>query len=153
MNIFVLDENPAVCAEYHCDKHVVKMVLETAQLLSNVAPGALYMYKQTHLNHPCSKWARESYGNFVWLYELGIALASEYTFRYGKEHKSLEVIRLAKTLVQVGDFNTQIRTPFAQAMPDQYRNYEDAVEAYRNYYRGEKKVFAKYTKRSIPSWL
>lgn len=152
MNIFVLHTHPKVCAQFHCDRHVVKMILETAQLLSNVAPPQLCLYKQTHMNHPCSKWARESFENFLWLYELGTELGIEYTHRYGKYHKSVEVMHLARRFTEPGSFKTTGRTPFALCMPDKYKT-DDPVASYRNYYIGEKKRFAKYTKRTVPHWL
>jgi hypothetical protein len=92
MNIFYLDPNPQVAARYHVDKHVVKMVLESAQLLSAahfvLDKNNEGMYKPTHINHPCSKWTRESKANYLWLYQLFKELSHEYTFRYGKVHKT-----------------------------------------------------------------
>lgn len=148
MNIFILDENPKLCAQYHCDKHVVKMILESAQMLCSAVEGP-DLYKPTHRNHPCSIWVRESIENFDWLYNLAIELGHEYTFRYGKIHKSIEVINRANLYKSLPLID---RTPFAQAMPDQYRD-SDAVKAYRNYYRFEKKDILKYTRREQPSWL
>ena len=97
MNIFFLDYDTAKCAKYHCDKHVVKMVLETAQLLcgvhhmcdnvKNQAP-----YKLSHKNHPCAIWTRESLSNYLYLCDLGLELCKEYTYLYGKRHKSQDVI-------------------------------------------------------------
>ena len=96
MNIFILDTNPRKCAEYHNDKHVVKMILETAQLLCGVhwITQSTYEipYKLSHKNHPCSIWARECIENYNWLCELGIELCEEYTYRYGKRHKSQDII-------------------------------------------------------------
>ena len=65
MNIFVLDNDPFKAAEYQCDKHVVKMVLETAQLLCSAHETA--PYKRTHYNHPCAIWTRSSLSNYMWL--------------------------------------------------------------------------------------
>ena len=97
MNIFILDKDVKKCAQYHCDKHVVKMILETAQLLCGVHhvtahDTAHVPYKLSHKNHPCAIWARESFSNYVYLCELGLELCKEYTHRYGKRHKSLDVI-------------------------------------------------------------
>ena len=80
MNIFYLDEDVKKCAEYHCDKHCIKMILETAQLLCGVhwATGGDAPYRLSHKNHPCAIWARESYSNYVWLTDLGFALCNEY---------------------------------------------------------------------------
>ena len=73
MNIFFLDNDIRKCAIYHCDKHVVKMTLETAQLLCGVHHiiGGDAPYKLSHKNHPCSIWARESLSNYMLLSELG----------------------------------------------------------------------------------
>src|ERR1700756_168681 len=102
MNIFALDLSPVKSAEYACDKHVVKMIIETAQLLSTaihiqVPRNENYLlYKTTHVHHPCSKWTRESRENFEWLVDYGIALSKEYTVRYGKYHKCEPTILQAK---------------------------------------------------------
>lgn len=111
MNIFFLSWNPKKCAEWHCDKHCVKMILEYAQLLST-AHRCLdgeeivvlsknnrrlkryiladhresIMYKSTHKNHPCAIWVRESKENYTWLYTLFCSLCDEYTSRYNKIH-------------------------------------------------------------------
>ena len=87
MNIFYLDKDPKKCAEMHCDKHVVKMILEYAQLLStahrvldgNEWADHVGLYKATHKNHPSAIWARESAGNYFWLNKLFQELCKEYT--------------------------------------------------------------------------
>jgi len=155
LNIFVLDKNPQNAALYHADKHIVKMVLETAQLLSTAVrfykADADYMYKTAYVNHPCAKWARASRDNFHWLTSLGLYLFHEYNFRYGKDHKSGSIIRTARmkyeNIIPAGPL-----TPFAQAMPDEYKN-EDAVKAYRAYYRGAKAHLLNYTRRLPPKWI
>ena len=153
MNIFILDENPELCAQYHCDKHVVKMILESAQLLATAVQEKARiegLYKPTHRNHPCGIWTRRSRANFLWLGELAKQLCIEYTFRYKKDHKSLDMIKKCldlQELVQPGSL-----TPFAKAMPDEYRN-DGIVESYRKYYIGEKSGILCYTRRDIPIWL
>ena len=155
MNIFVLDEDPFRAAEYACDKHVVKMILETAQLLCSAYQDEYSCdscgpvpYKKTHYNHPCSKWARESMQNYEWLIMHGDGLCAEYTSRYGKHHKSGEVIRYCeKHMPDLPDLGL---TSFAQAMPDQYKS-KSAVAAYRDYYKGEKSRIAKW-KNGAPDW-
>lgn len=91
MNIFILDESPAKAAEYHADKHVVKMIVEHNQMLSTaviLAGGPSEgLYKIAHKNHPCTVWTRESRENFIWLCDLTVNLFKEYGKRYGKEHK------------------------------------------------------------------
>ncbi len=156
MNIFVLDLAPNIAAHYHADKHVVKMILETAQLLSTAVkihyPQALNLYGITHKNHPCAKWARETRKNFEWLSLLGIELCQEYNFRYGKVHKSQDIIvRAYSNFLQL--FPDKKITPFAQAMPVQYQIPNDPVQAYRNYYRGAKKHMLTYKRREPPNWI
>ena len=148
MNIFVLDRNPILAAQYQHDKHVVKMVLETAQLLSTARPfeGS---YKPTHHNHPCTKWAAASETNYSWLLLHGFALAEEYTYRYGKRHKSYDVMLAAHKTFPT--FNVEPDT-FALAMPDQYKQV-DPVAAYRAYYIAEKVNQSRWTKRPTPEWL
>ena len=152
MNIFVLDEHPVFAARMLCDKHVVKMVLETAQLLSTTywhfnqpAP-----YKQTHKNHPCAVWARSRHSNYEWLWEHGIAIAEEYTYRYNKIHKSQAVIE------ELAELPRGIRrgpmTPFPLCMPDKYKT-DDVVESYRAYYVGEKSHMLTYKNRPAPEFI
>jgi hypothetical protein len=150
MNIFILDTDPTLAAQYACDKHVVKMVLETAQLLSTVAHvnGIEAQYKPTHKNHPCTLWAGKSKSNAEWLIAHGVALGKEYTRRYGKVHKSSLVIAdLAALPSALPDLGL---TPFAQAMPDIYRN-ADPVVAYRKYYKTAKADIATW-KTATPNW-
>jgi hypothetical protein len=158
MNIFVLDKNTSICAQYHSDKHVIKMLLEGTQILSTVIyqknkqqHSALELYRPTHINHPCVKWASESLGNFLWLVSLGDHLTYEYTFRYGKIHKCQKILDKIYS-VPFSIFDKQEKTSFALCMPDKYKT-GDPVESYRNYYKNEKKHLLKYTKREIPYWL
>lgn len=152
MNIFVLDLDPRQAAQMQVDKHVVKMILETAQLLSTARflYGASGTYKPTHQGHPCTKWAAESAHNYAWLWHHGMALCEEYTFRYGKRHKSQDLfegeLRHIPAIPRIG------RTPFAQAMPDEFK-HPDPVIAYRRYYIGAKAHFAKWTNRAEPLWF
>jgi hypothetical protein len=155
MNIFVLDENPQIAAQMHNDKHVVKMILETAQLLCGVhhMTDSQYVipYKLSHKNHPCSIWSRECIENYTWLCDLGIALCDEYRHRYGKRHKSLDVIEWAlfhrPNLPTNGDI-----TPFALAMPDECK-VNSAVESYRTYYIMHKKSLGSWKNRKEPDWF
>lgn len=151
MNIFYLHKNPWTCAEMHCDKHVVKMVLETAQLLCSAYEEA--PYRRTHFNHPCAKWARTSRQNYLWLCELGIALCEEYTHRYNKEHKSQRIIEWCIDNIWMLDFNHEIQTPVPQCMPDQCKSH-DSVKAYRSYYHLKRGIMAsdmKFTNRN--NWM
>ena len=107
MNIFYFDDSPVTSAASQPDKMLVKMPLETAQMLSTahrVLDGDEYadangLYKTAYKNHPCTIWARESSANYLWLYEHFIALGKEYTYRYGKEHAS--ITKLAEPLSKV----------------------------------------------------
>lgn len=153
MNIFVLDTDPVRAATSQCDKHVVKMPLETAQMLCtaatvNGASGA--RYKPTHAKHPCTVWAAASRSNFDWLIAHGVALANEYRRRYGKTHASEAVILDAARFLDA--IPSGALTAFAQAMPDEYRT-DDVVESYRRYYHGAKRGFATWrAPASPPAW-
>ena len=152
MNIFVLDSNPVTAAIQQLDKHVVKMPLESAQMLCSalIAHGVEDTpYKKAHPKHPCTLWAAQTRTNFLWLVKHGISLSEEYTRRYGKRHKSQDVIEWCATqadAIPAGELTT-----FAQAMPEQYKN-PDAVTAYRQYYMGEKRDIATW-KQNRPAWF
>ena len=152
MNIFVLDLNIKKCAHYHCDKHVVKMILESAQILSTVIRlnGVDYGYKPTHFNHPCTLWAGKSLSNWKWLRSLAFELNQEYRFRFEKRvnHKSFDLIH-NMPCPKIRDFGL---TSFAEVVPDKYR-HENPVTAYRNYYLGEKQEIFSWTKRPVPYWV
>ena len=153
MNIFILDSFQIRCARFHCDKHVCKMIVETAQLLSNAywATGEKGIYKETHKNHPCSLWVQESIENYMWLAFLGSALCAEYTWRYGKIHKCKKYIE--KMAFNPPPVPNIPMTPFVLAMPEKYKIEGDAVQSYRNYYVGEKLHIAKWTRRKTPEWI
>ena len=160
MNLFVLDANPRRAARMMCDKHVVKMCLETAQLLCTAVNehGGSAPYKTTHKNPPCAVWTRHSWVNFLWVFNHGKALCAEYTKRYGRKHKCEDVIeecaRLAVTSTLPEGFGTgvwELGGP-PQCMPDEYKD-RSIVTAYRNYYIGEKSYLAKWNKGTpAPSW-
>ena len=152
MNIFVLDLNPRKCAEYHSNSHVIKMVLETAQLLCGVhwVNGGEAPYKLSHKNHPCAIWTRESLSNYLYLCDLGLELCNEYTYRYGKRHKSQDVIEWC--LINKPSIVDKGFTEPAKAMPDEFK-VKDVVQSYRNYYIGAKSSFASWKNRETPSWF
>lgn len=150
MNIFVLDTDPTLAAQAQCDKHVVKMVLETAQLLCSIYEPGSAPYKRTHYNHPCAVWMRSSLGNWQWLLAHGQALCHEYTHRYGKHHASSHVIAWCSE--HAPEFAQVDATPFVQVLPDAYRQ-EDPVTAYRLYYQKDKAGFARWTRRAPPAWF
>lgn len=152
MNIFVLDLDPIKAAQYQADKHIVKMTLESAQLLCAPFDVGVAPYKRTHYNHPCAKWVREDANNYTWLLEHAWALAKEYLFRYTKIHQCTSVIDWCYAHMHQLNLPSVTRTPFAQAMPDIYKN-PDPVVAYRSYYIGEKHKIVRWNKsREKPDW-
>ena len=151
MNIFVLSLEPKEAAQWHMDRHVVKMPLESAQMLCTALyhHGYSSPYKPAHKNHPCTLWAAKSRSNFIWLCRLGLELCEEYTFRYKKEHKSGEVISFCKDMrILIPDGPL---TSFAQAMPDEYKD-ACPLKAYREYYRKGKSHLASWRDREEPWW-
>mgnify|MGYP001161132141 FL=1 len=147
MNIFAVNNDPYLSAYQLPDKHVVKMPLETCQMLSIVysdwyhsigqifkSDGTPYKTeKGAFRNHPCTKWVAESNHNIAWLIEHGIALCEEYTYRYDKKHGCEESIRFAAAIAPEGC--SARHTPFARAMPDKWKfNYDiPTTLAYRRY--------------------
>lgn len=152
MNIFYLDEDITKCARFHCDKHVIKMILESAQILCSV----LWMhdvkapYRLTHIHHPCVIWANESLSNWLWLKDLAKALNDEYKYRFNheKNHKSYDVI----LNLEVPSIIDHGLTERPQVMPDEFKQV-DPVKAYRAYYKARKREIARWTKRDIPAWF
>ena len=166
MNIFVLSLDQKEAAQLHVDKHVVKMCCELSQLLSTAHwvldgersgkvwthPSNPDIYKPTHVNHPCSKWVQRSSANYQWAHKLLRELLSEYTFRYEKIHKVEReglVDRLQTLPIKI---QNSTLTPFALAMPDEYKS-DDPVQSYRTYYSQGKQHLAAWKKRKIPSWF
>ena len=168
MNIFFLHTNPRRCARWHCDKHVVKMLLETCQLLYTchwmcgttdfsdaplTAAGA-HGYRKSHMNHPCAKWLRTSLTSYRWTAALGLELLREYEFRYeGREHACGPHIKWLATHYPSDLEDKGWIEPFL-AMPDEYKS-ADAVSSYRRYYSIAKrdKGILIYTRRHVPHWL
>jgi hypothetical protein len=162
MNIFILSLNPKEAARLHCDKHVVKMIIETAQLLYSahwvLNPEGLNenAYKLAHRNHPCSIWVRTSITNYMWLASLGWWLSKEYQHRYGehKIHKTeahiVWLLNNPPTSIPIINFTNPVL-----AMPDEYKK-RDPVESYRLYYiesKLKKRGIVKYTNREWPEFL
>lgn len=177
MNVFYLDSNVTTCAQYHCDKHVVKMIIEYAQLMSTahrVLDGEEYVgkskmgrrvkrwklsdptmeqivYKACHVNHPSGVWTRASKNNYIWLYDMWYELCHEYTYRYGRTHATYEkLVDFLKTPPK--NIPNIPMTVVPQAMPDSCK-MPLPIDGYRKYYSTEKKSFAKWTKREIPEWF
>lgn len=160
MNIFVVDKDPVIAARNLCDKHVVKMVLESTQMLSTIArkqnPGSsARLYRSTHENHPCTRWAGDSSANLRWLIAHTEEMFAEYTLRFdGKTHASHEVFRSA---VETLKLNGPIIQPsyWALAMPDKYKDPGNCpVKSYRAFYVGDKAAFASWRRSPFgaPEW-
>ena len=152
MNIFFLDKDPVKAARMQCDKHVVKMVLETAQMISTAvrSQGHDVGYKSAYPKHPMTIWVNKSNHNFAWALEHGLALGEEYTHRYNKIHASHIMLKTIQDLKIKGNANYMTTPP--QCMPDEYKKIS-YVDAYRNYYVNDKKYFAKYTNREVPEFM
>ncbi len=167
MNIFFLDTDTKQCAKYHCDKHVVKMILEYCQLLSTahrlLDEDCLdpkldeILYKATHKNHPSSVWVRENARNYQYVFDLLFNLSSEYTQRYGKTHASWAKLRSALAMYPKNICKKNIMDPLnindaPQCMPDEFKD-ESIVEAYRKYYNGDKAYMAVWKNTVTPEWF
>lgn len=175
MNIFFLNSDPIHCAQEHVDKHVVKMTLEYGQLMSTahrVLDGTPYygktvnnrnilrfllpderepiIWKASHYNHPSGIWVRQSSSHYYWLFSLWIAMLSEYTFRYGKQHKAERMkdwfVKLPSNIPKIGWLSDP-----PPAMPDKYK-VSSSIDSYKNYYRGNKQTFANWKNRPKPQW-
>lgn len=170
MNIFVLDKDPAKAAQYLIDRHVNKMIVESTQLLTNCytkeqledAPKTQKgdIRKYSHYNHPSAIWVRETLGNWQWLWNHLDAMINERYHRFFKDHFcdamcSWFICNRPENIVHKNHKDT---TPFALAMPDQYKS-DDIVESYRRYYINDKptdkngKWMMYYTNRDIPDWM
>jgi len=177
VNIFYTNHNPVTCAQDHCSKHSVKMILEYAQLLSTahrVLDGVQYidtssgrkikrwklgnsyeniLYKATHINHPSAVWVRKSYENYAWLHSLLVELCKEYTYRYGKIHKCessglVDKLSYCPINIPVGVFTEP--TP---AMPTKYIVPGDSITSYRNYVRDGKPHLHSWKNRPVPAFI
>jgi hypothetical protein len=155
MNIFHLHKDPKTCAEYHCDKHVVKMIVETAQMLSTAYrrhfnDGA-DLYKTAYPKHPMTIWVGDRGNNFQWSLELLDELLYQYKFRYEKEHRTKYISDLLHNkYTSWQSWDTEF-TPPPLCMPDKCKHY-DYITAYRIYYVNEKN-FATYTKVATPHFM
>ena len=176
MNIFYVDESPVIAAQSMVDKHVVKMILETAQLLSTahrLLDGVEYvgtsasgrkakrwklpderetvLYSATHVNHPSAVWCRENHQNYTWLFDHFLALITEYGYRYGKDHKCIDMVDALFN--PPNNIPKKAFTPVTPAMAPEYIISDCSVENYRNYYKRGKTHLHKWTKRNPPEWM
>jgi len=154
MNIFYLARCPIKSAELMCDKHIVKMILESAQMLCtahHINGSKLSLediYKPAYKNHPSTVWVRESPKHYDWLYIHFLTLCSEYTRRYGKTHITYTKLSFHLATLPLTFSKNTFRSP-PKCMPDIYKKGH-TVYAYRKYYANAKKHFAKYTKTPVP---
>jgi hypothetical protein len=143
MNIFYLDRDPVKAAQIQYNKHVVKMVLESAQMLCTAHRyygNDDVPYKSAHVNHPSSIWCRENSRQYYWLFDHMLALGNEYTKRYGKKHLSITKCFPYLQYTPVGmPLGGQFTEP-PQCMPDEYKVEGDSISAYWNYYEQEKQL-------------
>ena len=156
MNIFYLDSDPKLAAMSHCDIHVNKMLLESAQIICTVAAhyDIAAPYKPTHASHPCVLWAAANSNNLRWLLDLAYWLNAEWRYRWERSiyHLSAEAINsmdITTLLCALPD--SSFREP-PQAMPAEFQR-PDSVAAYRAYYRWGKQHLHSWTKRERPDWL
>ena len=153
MNIYILDKNIKRCAEYHCDQHVHKMLIDNVQMLCTALNNRGYPtpFQSVHPRHECVKWVEESYDNFVWLEGLTMALNNEYKFRFrtNKDHQVIAALNQIRSF----KYESLGLTDFVQSMPWEYRVPDDPVAAYRSFYTGEKLQFARWTRRQKPAWI
>ena len=181
MNIFYLDKDPAVAAEMSCDKHVCKMIIESAQMLSTahrMIDGTQYtgktktgrnikrwkhpnpnmektLYKACHTGHPSTVWVMESAYNYHWLYKHMMALNTEFKMRYGHilDHKTVQLLEGALMYPPKNISLNTIATDPPPAMPDYCKIPGDSVASYRKYYIFEKQRFATWKSPStVPAW-
>lgn len=178
MNIFLLDPNPVVAAKLQCDKHIVKMVLESAQMLSTahrILDGKLVrlpsksgktivnhfllendlLYNAVHHHHPCTTWTMASSENYTWHWNHFVALCEEYTYRYNKKHatdlKLREALKPLPKNIPIGDMT---KFPLAMKSNPECMFPDDPVKSYRLYYRTKKDRFKMvWTNRNIPEWF
>jgi len=166
MNIFVLDEDPAQAARYLDDVRLPKMCVESAQMMASalrrhgVTDEQMPLtkkgtpYKGGYKHHPCTVWAGDSRCNFVWLALHAIEQCKEYTRRFGKEHACYGPINHMTRMYKTANFKEEYMTPFAQAMPDEYKADDDVVKAYRSYYKSKEysKGGVRYIRADVPTW-
>ena len=151
MNIFYLHEDPRKAAEYQYNKHVVKMILESAQMLCTAhhhyGNGDNVPYKKAHYNHPSTIWVRDNIENYAWLYRHMLALGEEYTKRYGKTHLTITKCKEPLSKAPPGMPWLGFTQP-PQAMPDEYKD-DCSLQAYWNYYISAKRIIANWKTEDI----
>lgn len=171
MNLFLLSLDRQQCVRWYADKHVVKMILELAQLLYSawgvlseddtwrqLAPEG--SYKTTHINHPISKWIRQSKNNYIFAASYAHPMLAEYTRRYNKTHKCTAHLDWLVNNIPNNIPDGEL-TQCPQAMPDEFKvndgcgTMDDTVMAYKAYYIGDKikNIRMTYKNTEWPEWL
>ena len=172
MNVFCLDKDPYKSAEYMCDKHIVKMIIETCQLLSATLdcnwidyeyewkdpdkPSqrlGCVNYPPAHIKHPSTLWVRKARGNYIWLTKHLEALNKEYWKRYNRVHVRYDDTEKYDLYLDKLNFEIQEQTPFTIAITDKRWHLDCPIESYRLYYNMEKFVFAKWKLGNVPEWF
>lgn len=175
MNIFYISHDPEEAARDMVDRHIVKMPLESAQLLSTAHrvldgtptekivnsrkrkqyiltyPLDNKLYQATHINHPSAVWVRQRSGNYIWLFDHFVALLDEYTYRYGKVHKCSQLIPYLKNIPD--NIPDGVFTRPTPAMADEYIISENSLDNYRNYYKLGKTHLHSWKNREPPDWI
>jgi hypothetical protein len=173
MNLFFLDIDPKKCAEYHCDKHVVKMILELVQMMYTAHNTLktenlpIDSYRSFNPKHPTCVWIMSCEENYRYANEVATHLCEEYTFRYDKIHKCEKHVKWLSINIPlfkgpfeyrpgtVLSYNAKLQalncTPVPLAMYDDVK-YPDTFKSYRMYYIVHKRRFARWTKRYEPWW-
>jgi hypothetical protein len=155
MNIFYVDSNPNTAATMLADQHICKMQIESAQMCCTAhwETGSEAPYKKAHKNHPSTIWTRNSINHYRWLVEHGLEICKEFEKRYGKKHKTEEVLLWCKN--NEPNILDKGFTEPPQCMPVQYMK-KDTIEAYRTFYKKEKveeKGLSWKKLNNAPNWL
>lgn len=155
MNIFYLDENPVKAATMLCDQHVIKMTLESVQLMCNAwrhyrGQDFIGIYRPTHVKHPCSLWLTEKSTNVKWLYDHTVSMSGIYFHKSGRFHRSTTLLL---TLSDISPMSHEGHSQPPQCMPDEFK-HPDTVTAYRSYYRHKAAQFKmRWTYNEKPKWM
>jgi hypothetical protein len=155
MNIFYINADPIAAAQQLADDHIRKMQIESAQMCSTAhwESGSQAPYKRAHVNHPSTKWVRESIQHYRWLINHGLEICSEFTKRYGKHHKTQDVLEWLRD--NEPSLNNNGFTPPPQCMPEQYRDI-DTITAYKTFYIEDKVKIKNLSWKKLnnkPNWV
>lgn len=182
MNIFILSKDPTEAAQMQCNRHVVKMIVESAQMLSTahrmldgqftrgpsksgktmskkwVHPDPAMdsvLYKAVHMSHPCTVWTMQSNNNYTWHWIHFAALCDEYTYRYGKVHSTDTLLReVLKQLPRNIPVGYLTQQPLAMKSNPECMKPNDVVGSYRAFYQTKQERFKMdWTKRPVPEWF